>query len=88
MSPSQIKKARAIAHPERFKIVQLLLAKPDLSVSEIYKALGMWQAVASQQLNYLKDAGVLERIKQSRSVYYRVSEPATTKGLIRAVELL
>ncbi len=56
---SAASKLRAIAHPMRIAIIELLEQKKKLSVTEIYKSLKIEQASASHHLNILKSKGVL-----------------------------
>ena len=50
---------RAIAHPHRLLIVEMLYQSKSLNVTEIYERLGIEQAVASHHLRILKDRGVV-----------------------------
>jgi DNA-binding transcriptional ArsR family regulator len=52
-------KLRAISHPMRIAIIELLSGDKHLSVTEIYKNLEIEQATASHHLNILKNKGVL-----------------------------
>jgi len=49
---------KALAHPVRLRIVELLVAGP-MCVGDIARKLGEKQAITSQQLNMMKDKGVL-----------------------------
>lgn len=49
---------KTIAHPVRLQIVELLQAG-EMCVGDIVKALTSKQAMTSQQLNMMKDKGVL-----------------------------
>lgn len=62
---------KAVAHPVRLEIVELL-EKKEMCVSEIVKALGGKQAITSQQLNMMRDKGVLECRRDGAKVYYRI----------------
>ena len=55
-------KLRAISHPMRIAIIDLLADGNRLSVTEIYEALGIEQATASHHLNILKNR--IEKNKQ------------------------
>ncbi|MFH0999905.1 MAG: metalloregulator ArsR/SmtB family transcription factor, partial [Bacteroidota bacterium] len=52
-------KLRAIAHPMRIAIIDMLENNRRLSVTEIYKILAIEQAAASHHLNILKNNKVL-----------------------------
>lgn len=50
---------RALSHPKRLAIVELLLKGPR-TVTEIAESIGVPQPVASQHLRVLRDAGIVE----------------------------
>jgi len=62
---------KAIAHPIRVQIVELLQAK-EMCVGDIAEALGGKQAITSQQLNMMKAKGVLSCRRDGARVYYRI----------------
>lgn len=62
-------KLRAIAHPMRIAIIDLLNEK-QLSVTEIYEKLDIEQASASHHLNILKSKGVLASRRNGKKIYY------------------
>ena len=61
---------KAIAHPIRITIVGMLDNEKKLSVTEIYKALSIEQAVASHHLSILKNKGVLLSERSGKNCYY------------------
>ncbi len=63
-------KLRAIAHPMRIAIIDLLNEKNKLSVTEIYSALDIEQASASHHLNILKNKGVLISKREGKKIFY------------------
>ena len=63
-------KLRAIAHPMRIAIIDLLNASPKLSVTEIYEKLKIEQASASHHLNILKNKGVLVSKRDGKKIFY------------------
>ena len=71
---------KAIAHPIRLQIVELLQAG-ELCVGDIVKALGGKQAITSQQLNMMKDKGVLSCRRDGTKVYYRIENKNVIKLL-------
>lgn len=71
---------KAVAHPLRLQIVEVL-ARGELSVGEIVEAVGEKQAITSQQLNLMKDKGVLVSRREGARVYYRVENPNVTRVL-------
>jgi DNA-binding transcriptional ArsR family regulator len=68
----------------RSRILRLLLAKGELTVSEIYQTLGMSQPNISIALNGLLASGVVENRKKSTNVYYRFSNKKGYKELFEA----
>jgi len=80
---------KVLAHPKRLAIVDLLGRtkggkEPRLSVTEIYQALDMPQAIASQHLITLKDRGVLQSSKVGTKIFYALAVPQ----LLKIVDLL
>ncbi|MEN6575510.1 MAG: metalloregulator ArsR/SmtB family transcription factor [Phycisphaerales bacterium] len=62
---------KAVAHPLRLMIVETL-QDGERSVGEIMDALGEKQAITSQQLNLLKDKGVLASRREGAKVFYHI----------------
>jgi len=62
---------KAVAHPIRIEIVEAL-EEGELCVGDIAALLGAKQAIISQQLNIMKDKGVLACRRDGQNVYYRV----------------
>ena len=65
---------KAVAHPLRLQIVDVL-QRGEKSVGEIMDVLREKQAVTSQQLNLMKDKGVLASRRDGTKVYYRILNP-------------
>ncbi|MBS4057964.1 MAG: metalloregulator ArsR/SmtB family transcription factor [Bacteroidetes bacterium] len=61
---------RAIAHPMRIAIMDMLTLEPKLSVTEIYLRLDIEQASASHHLNIMKNHGVLRSKREGKKIYY------------------
>ena len=72
-------KLRAIAHPMRIAIIDLLNEKPKLSVTEIYSKLDIEQASASHHLNILKNKGVLISKREGKKIYYSLKSVTLTE---------
>ena len=64
---------RAIAHPQRLLIVEMLFQKKSMNVTEIYEYLGIEQAVASHHLRILKDRGVVQVRRDGKNSYYSLT---------------
>jgi len=71
---------KALAHPVRLQIVELLDAG-EMCVGDIVKALGVKQAITSQQLNMMRDKGVLNCRRDGAKVYYRIENKNVIKLL-------
>jgi DNA-binding transcriptional ArsR family regulator len=71
---------KAVAHPLRLQIVEALEGG-EKSVGEIVEALGEKQAITSQQLNLMKDRGVLASRREGPKVFYRILNPNVIRVL-------
>lgn len=71
---------KAIAHPVRLQIVELLQSG-EMRVGDIVEALGGKQAITSQQLNMMKAKGVLSCRRDGARVYYRIENRNVIKLL-------
>ena len=71
---------KAVAHPVRLQIIELLETR-EMCVSDIVKAVGGKQAVTSQQLNMMRDKGVLSCRRDGMRVYYRIENENVIKLL-------
>lgn len=71
---------KAMAHPVRLKIVEIL-EEGEKCVNEIVKAVSGKQSITSQQLNMMKDKGVLACRKDGAKVYYRIENKNVIKLL-------
>ena len=71
---------KAVAHPIRLKIVELLQDE-EMCVSDIVKAISGKQSITSQQLNMMKDKGVLGCRREGARVYYRIENKSVIKLL-------
>ena len=74
-------KLRAISHPMRIAIIDLLADGKRLSVTDIYSALGIEQACASHHLNILKNKNVLVSKREGKKIYYYLRNIALTEIL-------
>ncbi|MGA3014149.1 MAG: metalloregulator ArsR/SmtB family transcription factor [Bacteroidales bacterium] len=63
-------KLRAIAHPMRIAIIDLLTVNLKMTVTEIYEHLNLEQASASHHLNILKNKGLLDSKRDGKMIYY------------------
>lgn len=65
---------RAINHPLRKKIVDLINRKGKITVTEIYVELRTEQSVASQHLAILREAKWLNTERNGKFIFYTVNE--------------
>ncbi|MEI6172261.1 MAG: metalloregulator ArsR/SmtB family transcription factor [Bacteroidota bacterium] len=63
-------KLRAMAHPMRIAIIDLLTVNNELTVTEIYERLSIEQASASHHLNILKNKGLLNSKRNGKMIFY------------------
>ncbi len=66
---------RALAHPARIRILELLSAG-DRAVGDMQPLVGIESSHLSQQLGVLRRAGVVITRKEGSSVIYRLRDPA------------
>ena len=64
---------RTMGHPIRLAIVELLARRSKLTVTEIYRALRIEQAVASHHLRIMRSTGVVKSVKDGKHVIYTLS---------------
>jgi DNA-binding transcriptional ArsR family regulator len=73
----QLKKAalilRAINHPLRQQMLQLIHQNKQITVTSIYEKLRLEQSVASQHLALLRTAGFVNTARDARFIYYSVN---------------
>jgi len=72
-------KLRAMAHPMRIAIIELLHNNQRMSVTEIYKKLKIEQAAASHHLNILKNKGVLISQREGKKIFYSLKSEMLTE---------
>lgn len=72
---------KALAHPVRLQIVDVLKSG-EQCVCDIMAAVGSKQSITSQQLNMMKDKGVLSRRRQGSKVFYRIENKNVIKLLV------
>jgi DNA-binding transcriptional ArsR family regulator len=66
---------RAIAHPIRIAIVDMLHKRKQLTVTEIFEQLEIEQAIVSHHLRILKDQNVVEVNRDGKnSIYFLTND--------------
>jgi DNA-binding transcriptional ArsR family regulator len=68
---------RALGHPVRVRVLELLRTSKEMSVRELQAALQIESGGASQHLSAMRRQGVLATRRQGTSVFYRVRDPRT-----------
>lgn len=71
---------KLLGHPLRLRIVELL-EDGEKSVGELTTALGVEQAIASQQLIKLRGKSIVAARRRGVHVFYRVANPRVLKIL-------
>lgn len=76
---------KAVSHPLRIAIIDLLLQEKELTVTDIYSALNILQPEASRQLKTLKNVGLIKCRKDANTRYYSITDLNLAK-LLHCVE--
>jgi DNA-binding transcriptional ArsR family regulator len=63
---------KAIAHPARIQILEILKSGEELTVSQIQQMLKTEQPSTSHHLSLLKDKGVVCASRRGRNIFYRI----------------
>jgi ArsR family transcriptional regulator len=72
---------RALAHPTRIAIIELLRDEGEVPVSRIYEQLGLEQANASQHLAVLRSKQIVVGRKKGNQVFYSLRDRIIGKVL-------
>ncbi|MBN8824089.1 MULTISPECIES: metalloregulator ArsR/SmtB family transcription factor [unclassified Spirosoma] len=70
---------KAVAHPLRIKIIQMLNENKELNVSAIYKNLNAEQSLISHHLINMRDKGILEIRRSGKNIYYFLVDNAVAE---------
>jgi DNA-binding transcriptional ArsR family regulator len=65
---------KAIAHPARLAIVDLLSQHDQLHCTQLMEATGVEQSLLSHHLTTMHDRGVLSRVKDGKYILYRLAD--------------
>ncbi|MCK5547267.1 MAG: metalloregulator ArsR/SmtB family transcription factor, partial [Rhodospirillaceae bacterium] len=76
---------RAVAEPTRLRLLTLLGAGGELSVSELVRVLGQSQPRLSRHLKILTKAGLLERFSEGSWAFYRMAQSGPTAESARSI---
>jgi ArsR family transcriptional regulator len=67
--------AKALAHPARIRIVQLLAAQTECSGHEVFSGLPLAQSTISEHLRVLKEAGLVSSHAMGTAMVYCLVPP-------------
>ena len=79
---------RALGHPMRVRVLELLRSREEMSVRELQAALQIESGGASQHLSAMRRQGLLATRRQGTSVFYRVRDQRTFRILEIARDIL
>jgi ArsR family transcriptional regulator len=77
---------KALSHPIRLQILQVLAEHGEACVCHLECALGRRQAYISQQLSRLRETGIVVDRREGLNVFYRLVDPAVPP-LLKAIRL-
>ncbi len=64
---------KAVSHSVRIKIIFGLIEKNECNVSTMVEKLGLPQPAVSHHLNILRNAGIVEGVRDGNHICYRVT---------------
>jgi DNA-binding transcriptional ArsR family regulator len=79
---------RALAHPVRLRIVQILLEEGEACVCHLEARLQRRQAYISQHLSRLREVGLVTDRREGSNVYYQATSASAGKVLAEAAGLM
>lgn len=79
---------RALAHPARVRVLEVLAADGERTVSELQPLVGIESSHLSQQLGVLRRAGLVSSRKEGSTVVYSLRDPLVAELLAVAKRFL
>jgi len=79
---------RALAHPIRIRLLEVMVTTQETSVQELQRTLGVDQPIVSQQLARLRASGIVMSTGSGTSTRYAVSSPLMKDLLSTAKQIL
>ena len=70
---------KAVAHPTRINIIDLLDQQKELSVTQISELLDCEQSLLSHHLTNMRDKGILLVRRDGKHMYYSLTDKTITK---------
>jgi ArsR family transcriptional regulator len=69
---TRAKVLKALAHPARLKLVDVLAEHDEVCVCDLTESIGMDMSTVSRHLTQLKNAGIVDSEKRGQMVFYRL----------------
>jgi ArsR family transcriptional regulator len=66
---------KALAHPSRLLIVDVLNERGELCVCDVMKVVGSDQSTVSKHLSILKQSGIVDHRREGKNSIYRLARP-------------
>ncbi|MBB3208888.1 ArsR family transcriptional regulator [Rhodopirellula rubra] len=82
---TRVKVLKALAHPARLKLIDVLAEHEEVCVCDLTEAIGTDMSTVSRHLTQLKNAGIVESEKHGQMVFYRLRVKCLT-GLFGCIE--
>jgi len=79
---------RALAHPIRIRLLEVMVDGEDRSVQELQRTLGIDQPIVSQQLARLRASGIVVARGRGAATRYAVTDPLLKELLQIAKQIL
>jgi ArsR family transcriptional regulator len=79
---------RALAHPIRIRLLEVLVTTPGCSVQDLQRTLDVDQPIVSQQLARLRASGIVVATRAGAATRYSVTDPLLQELLAIAKEIL
>jgi ArsR family transcriptional regulator len=79
---------RALAHPIRIRLLEVLVATPARSVQDLQRTLDIDQPIVSQQLARLRASGIVIATRRGAATRYSVIDPLLEELLAVAKRIL
>lgn len=79
---------RALAHPIRIRLLEVLVTTPACSVQELQRELGIDQPIVSQQLARLRASGIVAATRSGAMTRYAVTDRRLKDLLAVAKQIL
>ena len=70
---------KAISHPLRLEVLELLEENQPQSVGEILEQVNVEPSLLSHHLTKMKDKGILDSFRDGRNIYYQLAFKEITK---------